>query len=387
MDIRMPDFPRTDRRRVLAAGLAIAALPGLARADTLDAFVGEHMKAARIPGLAVGLARDGVVRLARGYGLADIATGRAVTADTRFHIASLTKTVTATAVMQLAEDGRLALDAPVGPHLDFPLANPRHPEAPITVRQLLTHTSSLSDARYYEIDFRTHGHDATQGLGDFLKAYLAPGGAAYAADGCFSAKAPGEAWDYSNVGYALLGYLAGRVGGEDMRDLTRRHLFAPLGLKRTTWTIAETPAAQSATPYDTVEGVQTPVAPVGFPDWPVGMMRSSITDFTRFAAAAANGGTSRGVRILRPETMTAMLDMQTPVGLPDWLTGQGLGWMESSLEGARRPNHWGGDPGVFTAVYLDPASRTAAVVFTNTTVSPEARAAVKAVVAPLLETA
>lgn len=383
----MPDFPRTDRRRVLAAGLAIAALPGLARADTLDAFVGEHMKAATIPGLAVGLARDGVVRLARGYGLADIATGRAVTADTRFHIASLTKTVTATAVMQLAEDGRLALDAPVGPHLDFPLANPRHPEAPITVRQLLTHTSSLSDARYYEIDFRTHGHDATQGLGDFLKAYLAPGGAAYAADGCFSAKAPGEAWDYSNVGYALLGYLAERAGGEDMRDLTRRHLFAPLGLKRTTWTIAETPAAQSAAPYDTVEGVQTPVAPVGFPDWPVGMMRSSITDFTRFAAAAANGGTSRGIHILRPETMTAMLDMQTPAGLPDWLTGQGLGWMESGLEGARRPNHWGGDPGVFTAVYLDPASRTAAVVFTNTTVSPEARAAVKAVVARLLETA
>ena len=383
----MPDFPRTDRRRVLAAGLAIAALPGLARADTLDAFVGEHMKAATIPGLAVGLARDGVVRLARGYGLADIATGRAVTADTRFHIASLTKTVTATAVMQLAEDGRLALDAPVGPHLDFPLANPRHPEAPITVRQLLTHTSSLSDARYYEIDFRTHGHDATQSLGDFLKAYLAPGGAAHAAGGCFSAKPPGEAWDYSNVGYALLGYLAGRVGGEDMRDLTRRHLFAPLGLKRTTWTIAETPATQSATPYDTFEGVQTPVAPIGFPDWPVGMIRSSITDFTRFAAAAANGGTSRGVHILRPETMTAMLDMQTPAGLPDWLTGQGLGWMESSLEGARRPNHWGGDPGVFTAVYLDPASRTAAVVFTNTTVSPEARAAVKAVVARLLETA
>ena len=387
MDIRMPHFPRIDRRRVLAAGLAIAALPGLARADALDAFVGEHMRAATIPGLAVGLARDGVVRLARGYGLADIATGRAVTADTRFHIASLTKTVTATAVMLLVEDGRLTLDAAIAPHLDFPVANPRHPEAPITVRQLLTHTSSLSDARYYEIDFRTHGHDATQGLGDFLKAYLAPGGAAYAADGCFSAKAPGEAWGYSNVGYALLGYLAGRVGGEDLRDLTRRHLFAPLGLKRTTWTIAETPATQTATPYDTIDGVQTPVAPVGFPDWPVGMMRSSIADFTRFAAAAANGGTSGGVRILRPETMAAMVDMQTPVGLPDWLTGQGLGWMESTLEGEARPNHWGGDPGVFTAVYLDPARRAAVTVFTNATASAAARAALKAIAVRLFESA
>jgi len=376
------------RRTLLATGLAATALPGLGRAAErdIDGFVAAQMKAGGMPGLAVGFARGGRVTFARGYGLADLASGRAVTADTRFHIASLTKTVTATAILQLAETGRMKLDDPVGPHLDFPLAHPRHPDAPITFRQLLSHTAGLSDARYYEIDFRTPGRDATQSLGDFLKAYLVPGGAAYSADGGFSARAPGEAWDYSNVGYALLGHLAGRIGGEDMRDQIRRRLFAPLGMRRTTWTLADTPKAQSALPYDRVDGVPTPVEPVGFPDWPVGMMRSSITDFTRFSAAAANGGSADGVRILRPDSMGAMLDMQRPAGLPDWLTGQGLGWMESKLDGTARPNHWGGDPGVFNAAYLDPARRSAAVVLTNTSVTPEARAAVKAIAAWLLET-
>ncbi len=114
--------------------------------------------------MALGYARDGQVALARGYGVADLASRRPVTADTVFPLASVTKTVTATAVMQLVEQGRLQLDEAVAPHLGFPLANRRHPAAPITVRQLLTHTSGLSDAKYYAIDFRTAGADATLGL-------------------------------------------------------------------------------------------------------------------------------------------------------------------------------------------------------------------------------
>lgn len=286
-------FPSMDRRALLAGGLAMAATPAMA--GSLDAFVTAQMQAAGIPGLAVGYAKDGEVRIARGYGFADLARRRRVTSGTMFHIASITKTITATAIVQLAEAGKLDLDAPVAPHLDFPLANPHHPSAPITARQLLTHTSSLSDARYYEIDFRVRGRDATQPLGDLLRGYLVPGGATWSADGCFSAAAPGAAWDYCNIGYALLGHLAGRIGGEDMRAQTARTIFAPLGMKHTSWTLAGTPEALRATPYDLIDGVVTAIAPVGFPDWPVGMIRASISDLTAFAAASANGGVARGV--------------------------------------------------------------------------------------------
>lgn len=372
-----------NRRTALATGLAALATPALA--GSLDAFVTAQMQAAGIPGLALGYAKDGEVRIARGYGFADLATCRPVTAQTMFHIASITKTVTATSILQLAQAGKLDLDAPIAPLLDFPLANPRHPDAPITVRQLLTHTSGISDARYYEIDFRVRGRDANQSLRDLLKSYLVPGGETWSADGCFSTQAPGAAWDYCNIGYALLGYLAGRIGGEDMREQTARTIFAPLRMKHTSWSLAGTPEALRATPYEMVDGARAAIEPVGFPDWPVGMIRASIADLTAFAAASANGGQAHGARILSSQAMTGMLDMQTPAGLPDWLTGQGLGWQASNLDGRPRPNHWGGDPGVFTAAYLDPATRSAAVILTNLTLSDASKTAVKAIAARLLQ--
>lgn len=380
------------RRRLMGAGLAALALPAMgknrsghaATPDAFDTFVAEQMRLANIPGLAVGLARGGTVRLVQGYGYADIEKRRPVTVDTLFHIASITKTVTAAAIMQLADDGRLTLDEPVARHLDFPLNNPNHPTAPITFRELLTHTSSLSDAKYYEIDFRVRGQDATLSLSDFLKNYLVPTGSVYSSDKCFSKAMPGSTWDYSNVGYALLGYLASRIAAKDMRQQTRERIFAPLGMHDTHWRLSDTPKRRSATPYDVIDGVLKPLEPVGFPDWPVGMLRSSVADFTRFVAASANGGAAQGVRILRSETMAQMLDMQTPIGLPDWLTGQGLGWMASRLNGAVKPNHWGGDPGVFTAVYLDPASQAGVVLFSNASASSQSKSAIRNIASRLL---
>ncbi|AXI04728.1 class A beta-lactamase-related serine hydrolase [Aquirhabdus parva] len=379
------------RRRFLAAGLAAVTLPAFgkvtdvhASSDELDAFIRGEMSRANIPGMAVGIARKGEVRLTRGYGFAEIEHRRAVTVDTLFHIASVTKTVTATAVMRLAESGKFHLDDSVAGHLDFPLINPHHPDAPITFRQLLMHTSSISDAKYYDIDFRQHGRDSTVLLGDFLKDYLVAGGRNYAAEGCFSKVVPGGAWDYSNVGYGLLGYLASRIGGEDMREQTRKQIFAPLGMRHSSWTIAGTSEARRATPYDLVDGVLKPMEMVGFPDWSAGMLRSSVAEFTRFVAASANGGSTRQVQILGKAAMAEMLDMRTPPELPTWLTGQGLGWGASNLAGKPFPNHWGGDPGVFTAVYLDPASQSGVVIFTNMSVTAESRTAVKNIANRLL---
>ncbi|ATQ43035.1 serine hydrolase domain-containing protein [Caulobacter mirabilis] len=387
---RREGAPFVDRRGFLAGGLACAT-PGVALArtsatDALDRFVTGEMAQAGIPGLALGLARNGAVRLARGYGFADLERRRRATVDTLFHIASVTKVVTATAVMRLAEAGRLDLDGPVAPHLDFPLANPAHPDRPITFRQLLSHTSSLSDARYYEIDFRVLGADAPKPLGEMLRGYLTPGGAHYSPKRCFSAAAPGEAWDYCNVGYGLLGYLAGRIGGEDMRERTQREIFDRLGAGGVAWRLADAPERLRATPYDLVDGKRVATAPVGLPDWPAGNLRASIAGFTRFVAACANdGATADGVRILGAETMAEMRRPAKPPSLPTWLSGQALGWMESPLAGRPLLNHWGGDPGVFTAAYVDPASRLGVAIFTNLSAVDPARAAIKAIAARLLE--
>jgi CubicO group peptidase (beta-lactamase class C family) len=370
------------RRAVLRGGLAVLAAPlitGAQAPSDFDAFVDAERLRADIPGLALGYARDGQVRFTRGYGFADLTARRPVTADTVFPLASITKTVTATAVMQLVEQGRLGLDEAVAPHLGFPLANPHHPDAPITVRQLLTHTSSLSDAKYYEIDFRIPGRDATLALDALLEGYLVPGGAFYDAEKGFSSSLPGTTWDYSNIGYALLGHLAERISGEDLRAQTQRTIFDPLGMTGAGWTIAGTPPAAAVTNYDVVEGRLSPIAPLGFPDYPVGMMRASVADLSRYAAASANGGQVDGVRILGEAAMAQMLTPMTPEGLPSWLTGQGLGWQRSQVGGVQLFNHAGGDPGVFTFVFLDPANRTSLTVLTNVSTTGEGMKAVKAI--------
>lgn len=385
------EFP-ISRRAFLGAGLSACLLPAVAMGgeqasptSDLASFIRNEMRTAKIPGLAVGFARDGVVHFAQGYGMADIARRKAVTTDTMFHIASLTKTVTATMTMRLVERGKLALDEPIAGYLDFPVENPRFRDTAITFRQLLMHTSSISDARYYEIDFRQRGRDADQSLSDFLKQYLAPQGVHYSDAMCFSSARPASTWDYSNVGFALLGHLAGRIGGGDMREQTRRDIFAPLAMDHTSWTIKDTPKSHSVQGYDLVNGVPVAVEPVGFPDWPTGMLRSSISDFMKFVAASANAGKSGGVEVVGATAMAQMLDMRTPAGLPAWLSGQGLGWMASMLGGQERPNHWGGDPGVFTAVYLAPATRSGVAIFTNASVSAENRIAVKNIANRLLQ--
>lgn len=380
------DFSSIDRRMLLAGAMAGIAAPALAsgrREDSLDEFLNAQLRTGAIPGMAIGIARHGKVVFTRGYGFADLSSRRRVTTDTMFHLASVTKTVTATAVMMLADAGKIDLDAPANRYFDFEVINPAHPGVAITVRHLLMHLSSISDDTYNKVDFRVPGRDSTQDLGAFLRGYLVPGGAHYSAAGSFSSSQPGDGYDYCNVGYGLLGYLAGRVAGEDLRIFTQRKLFAPLGMRHVSWTIAGVPAALRATPYEVVKDRLVPVQPVGFPDWPVGMLRASIADFMPFVAASANGGAAGGTRILTASSQAEMLAMRAPPGLPTWLTGQGLGWMESKEGTARRINHWGGDPGVFTAVYLDPASATGVAIFANTSATNASKTAIKAIAARL----
>lgn len=367
-------------RRSVVAGLGAGALTShftrVAHAgESLDALVQRQMGAAKIPGLALGLAQDGRTVFARGYGTADVETNQPVNADTVFHIASITKTVTALAVMMLVEDGRISLDQPVSDWLDFDILG--DPGRAITWRHLLMHTSGISDRVYYEIDFRQRGRDSELALPAFLRAYLQAGGQ-YAASGNVL-HTPGTRWDYCNVGYGLLGHLADRVTGQDFRDWIAERLFAPLDLTRSMWRLRDIPA-NAARPYEIVDDTIAPTAPVGFPDWPAGMLRTSVSDLTRLMAAVANGGNLTDHKVLSAANTTDLLTMHRPAGLPDWLVGQGLGWQQSLLDGAPRLNHWGGDPGVFTMAYVDPPTRSAVVVLSNLSATSASRDALKAIV-------
>ena len=373
------------RRELLGgagAGLVLSVLPPDAHATgDLDSLIGEQMAAARIPGLAVGIASEGEVTFARGYGFADVEHRRPVTTETMFHIASITKTITAAVLMLLVEQGLIVLDEPVAPHLEFAIVGEHAPA--ITFRHLLMHTSGISDEVYYEVDFRNPGADSPVTLEALLHSYLAPGGR-YSGAGNVKGL-PGTHWEYSNIGYGLLGHLAGRITGEDMREFARDRLFRPLGLRHISWTIADTPERLRATPYEFVDDAAKPVEPVGFPDWSAGMIRASVNNLALLIGAVANGGAANGTRLLGGANNAEMVTMRKPTGLAEWLTGQGLAWQQSLLGGTPRINHWGGDPGVFTMAYLDPDRRIGAVILSNLSITPQSRDALRTIAARALD--
>jgi CubicO group peptidase (beta-lactamase class C family) len=252
--------------------------------DALGEQISAAMAANHVPGVGFGLVRSGRIASIRGFGLADRERGRRVTPDTAFHLASVSKVVTGAAVMQLWEQGRFQLDDPIAPHLDFPVVNPRHAE-PITFRQLFTHTSSISDDNYR--DFLVTG-DPVLGLRDFLVGYLTPGGKWFTPEGSFGDAAPGARYAYSNVATSLAGYLAERIGTAPLTVQTRDRIFHPLSMGPAAWRLADLSHADIATPYDEKDGKLSPIDPIGYPDWPAGLLRLRRTCLPRPGRSVAN---------------------------------------------------------------------------------------------------
>ncbi len=206
----------------------------MGRRDALDDFMEARLQAERIPGLAASIVKSGRIVWSKGYGWANIASRVPMNPDhTVQNIASVSKTVTATAVMQLVEKGQLDLDADVDSALPFTVRNPFHPQTPITARLLLTHQSSIADGPAYG---ETYGcGDPSTSLAAWLPDYLTPSGRLYRPTDSFHPWKPGERWQYSNIGYGLLGYLVERVSGEPFPRYTRERIFEPLGMRRTGW--------------------------------------------------------------------------------------------------------------------------------------------------------
>ncbi len=114
--------------------------------NDFDSDLIQVMKSSNVPGAAILLIRDGQIKFTKEYGLADPDTSRAVTPDTLFTIASISKTVTATALMTLWQDEKFNIDHPINQYLPFEIRNPNFPDTSITFRMLLSHTSTIQDS-------------------------------------------------------------------------------------------------------------------------------------------------------------------------------------------------------------------------------------------------
>jgi CubicO group peptidase (beta-lactamase class C family) len=351
-------------RRLFLTGLA-GHIPAVAFAtpdDELEALVAAQMQVANLPGLALAHIDGGRVSLIKTYGFADLASQTPVTPDTAFHIASLSKIFTGTIIMQLIERGRIRLNDPIDKWLDFAVRNPKFPDTPITFGHLLSHAASIADKGYGE-DLQSVG-DSPIDLRDFLISYLTPAGTRYKPETSFTDAAPGQRFAYCNVAYALLGYLAARVGKEPLEAQTDKRIFKPLKMTHSAWTLKALGTRPRTTPYVLKDGAPSPIAPPGYPDWPAGLMRTSITDLATFVATF--GRDYQGPRLLKPET-TALMSQPIPLeGLPRgaWKT-QGLVWSTQALGGVDYLMHGGADPGASAVAAFTPDRAKGIVLVTN----------------------
>lgn len=381
------------RRRdfIALSGASLIAPRALAaNADTkwtrdFNDYIQSQLTFTHAPGMSVVAVKGGRTVFARGYGYASVEKARPVTPDTVFQIASVSKTVTATAMMMLWQDGAFKLDEPVAPHLDFAIGNPRMADAPITFRHLFTHTAGISDAIYNDLDFSS---GPLPSLRDFLTRYLTPGGRWYDAGKSYTDEKPGTVWHYSNVGVALLGYLAGRVNPHPLEKITAARIFSPLGLHNTAWRYEGIADAQLAQPYDFENAHFHRLPSTRYPDWPAGLLCASANDFAKFLSIYTQDGSANGYSFLRPDTIATMFtaDPVLPNASSPGLR-QGLIWELAPFEGGTIALHPGGDPGASTLVAVDRAHGVAALTFANGSPAKSITALQKEVIRRLLDRA
>lgn len=329
-------------RIVLVLCFVALAGPASAQWDAVDRVVGEEMAAQKIPGLSVAVAVDGKLTWTKGYGYSDLENDVRASEQTRYRLASISKSITAVAVMQLAEAGRLDLDAPVQKYVPgFP-----GKQQPITSRQLLGH---LGGIRHYnnrdEINSTRHYTNLTDPLVIFRDDPLvAP---------------PGTKYSYTTYGYGLLGSVVEGASGESFVEYIRKNIFEPAGMEtiqddnvyriiphRTRgYRRTESGEIENCALADTSNKI------------PGGGMISNAADLVRFALAV------RDAKLLEPETVEEMWSQQT---LADGTkTTYGLGWFVVLDKGPKRVGHSGGQQGTSTLLTLLPETGAAVAVMSN----------------------
>jgi CubicO group peptidase (beta-lactamase class C family) len=310
----------------------------------------------KIPGIACCVVKEDRMIWSGAYGWANIEKGVPMSIDGIMNIASISKTFTATAVMQLWEKELIQLDSDINLYLPFPVRNPHHPETPITVFHLLTHTSSIVDGDYYDASYSDG--DPLISLQDWIKGYLVPGGQFYNEKQNFIHAEPGSLHEYSNVGYGLLGYLVEELSGMPFNEYCRIHIQEPLGMTESGWFIQEIDTTNHITPYEFTDDQNQPLELYSFPNYPDGLLRTSVRELSLYLMAIMNGGKYSKSRILEKSTLKMML--QPAVEMDQ---GQGLCWHKIKFEGLW--GHSGGDPGVATFMFFNPRTKTGIITFQN----------------------
>lgn len=312
--------------------------------DVFDHKIRLLMRTAHFPSLVACIIKNDSIVWSNCYGNYNILLRRKPDLNTVYMMASISKAITATAFMQIYEEGLFELDEEVNRYLDFNLRNPKHPEVNITFRMLLAHQSSLSECDVVDnaILMYIHSNFFPKYPYPFVKEYLIPGGSLYKSSVWLNSR-PGEISNYSNFNYALLEHLFNIMKNQSIQEYCKENIFEPLKMYNTSFDYTSFDRKEMATPYIHLGFFYLPI-PHYNSYTAGGALRSSVEDLSHFLIAHMNGGVYGGTRILNESSVNLMHEIHYP-GTPGDKHEFGFGWQYFNLSGTIVHGHGGAYPG------------------------------------------
>lgn len=309
----------------------------------VDQLVTEAMEKEHLPGVAFVLVREGRVEYARGYGFANLEKQTPVTPDkTIFRIGSITKLLTAHAIVQLADLNKISLNDDVNKYLTQPKVDSRYAE-PVRFWHLLTHTAGFDQVGDRGREF-TRAEDRKASLGEYL------------ADTLVRIRPPGQVSCYDTWGMTLAGYLLERISGLSYTEYMRRNVFRPLGMTRASVETPEALKADLAVGYRYQNGKYIAQGYEYYATLPASSIDATALDMARYLIAVLGDGSTDG--------HTAFLSLRAThqIRQPQFANSPGIpafayGFYEDQVNGQRVIHHGGNMQGFATELYLVPEQK------------------------------
>jgi CubicO group peptidase (beta-lactamase class C family) len=330
--------------------------------ESIDTYITGQMSELEIPGVAIGIVRGDQIAYVQGYGVADDA-GRAMTPDTPFLIASLSKSITAVGIMQLVEQGRIDLDAPVQTYLPWFRVADEDMSSRITVRHLLHQTSGFDERESYVRNLNTDPSN------DALEKSVR---ALHTAE---LNSAPGETFEYANTNYDILGLIIQTVSGQSYEEYIQENIFTPLDMDQSHTSLEDARTGDMSRGYYPFFGVTSAydhLMPYSRIVKPSAGLFSSAEDLTHYLIAHLNGGQYQEASIL---SSTGMAELHTPGVQYSKNAGYAMGWavfpfkeVEPAAQNGITPTgiaHRGDWVGYYSIMVLIPELETGIVLLMN----------------------
>ena len=316
----------------------------------VEMFLQSLIDTSGIPGISIAITHGEKILYAKGFGVTDLKTREKMEPKHIFHVASVSKTFAATAVMQLYEKGKIDINNPLVTYLTYFRMNDERYKT-ITIKQMLNHTSGMPDVEDYEWEKAVGDEGAaeryTRSIAD--KKLISE---------------PGDEFHYSNMAFDVFADLIAKVSGMSFEKYVKQNIFIPLEMNESSFFAPEIKKSLRTSPHVGNPAMVSPVYPYNRMHAPSSTLNTNVLELSNWAIANLNKGKFKSIRILSPEMQTMMMTPSFTVNNANH-TSIGLSWFMYPYQGMINYEHGGSDLGYKSMLTLIPEMKTGIVLLSN----------------------